>query len=526
MALTSRNCAEQGRSPQWAVLPIDDRHPVLSFHAMAAAEGTRLADVLGALSAATDLAAGVPLDTALRLCVLTTALGRAYGIESEALTDLYYAALLRHLGCTSISHEVAVLGAGDDLKAQANVDGADLTRFAPTEREQAGVWFGLVCDQAASLAGDLGMSPRVQRVLAQLHERYDGAGIVGLRGEDIDLDARVLHVAMLLEVSHRRGGRRRALEEVEQRRGNQLDPRLCDLVAREAAALWPLLETGLLWESYLDAEPDGPRLISDAGLDAVALGFARYTDLKVPCFLGHSPAVAELAVAAGALEGLSASALVDLRRAGWLHDLGLASVPNGILEKDGQLMPAEWDRLRLHAYYTDRILARVPSLAAATQAARAHHERCDASGYPRGVAPHADERAARILATADMYRALTEARPYRPASTPTRAAELLAAEAKEKRLCSRAVDSVIAAAGVRAAPRNDEKSRPDGLTAREVEVLVHVARGLTSKEVATQLAISTRTAQHHLEHIYEKIGVTTRAAAALYAVRNALLDPE
>lgn len=491
-----------------------------------AAVGTRLADVLGALSAATDLAAGVPLDTALRLCVLTTALGRAHGATPEALADLYFAALLRHLGCTSISHEVADLGAGDDLTAQAGIDGTDVSQFEPTERQRAGVLFGLVCDQAESLAADLGMSPGVQRVLAQLHERYDGGGIVGLRGEDIEQNARILHVAMLLEVSHRRGGRQRALEEVAQRRGNQLDPGVCDVVAREAAALWPLLETTLLWDVYLDAEPGAPRLIAGARLDGVALGFARYTDLKVPCFLGHSPAVAELAVAAGVREGLSGEALADLRRAGWLHDLGLASVPNGILEKPGPLTPAEWDRLRLHAYYTDRILARVPSLSAAAQAARAHHERCDASGYPRAVAPHVDERAARILAAADMYRALTEVRPHRPPSTATRAAELLAVEAKEKRLCSRAVDSVIAAAGVRPAPRDSEQSRPDGLTAREIEVLVRVARGLTSKEVATQLAISTRTAQHHLEHIYEKIGVTTRAAAALYAVRHELLDPQ
>lgn len=295
------------------------------------------------------------------------------------------------------------------------------------------------------------------------------------------------------------------------------------MVRREAVALWPLLETTLLWDAYLDAEPGAPQLIEGARLDAVALGFARYTDLKVPCFLGHSPAVAELAVAAGESEGLPAEALADLRRAGWLHDLGLASVPNGILEKPGPLTPAEWDRLRLHAYYTDRILSRVPMLSAATQAARAHHERCDASGYPRGVAPNADERAARILAAADMYRALTEARPHRAALTATRAAELLAVEAKEKRLCSRAVDGVIAAAGLKPAPRSSEKPRPDGLTAREIEVLVQVARGLTSKEVATQLAISTRTAQHHLEHIYEKIGVTTRAAAALYAVRHELL---
>jgi HD-GYP domain-containing protein (c-di-GMP phosphodiesterase class II) len=493
---------------------------------MTVATGTRLADVLGALSAATDLAAGVPLDTALRLCVLTTALGKAYGVEPAALADLYFAGLLRHLGCTSISHEIAVIGGGDDLTAQAGIDGADLNQFEPAQRQRAGVLFGLVCDQAASLACDLGMSPGVQRVLAQLHERFDGGGIVGLRGEDIEPNARILHVAMLLEVSHRRAGRRRSLEEVERQRGRQLDPALCDLVTRVAASLWPLLEATSLWDAYLDAEPGSPCIVAGPQLDAVALGFARYADLKAPCFLGHSTAVSALAVAAGEHEGLSGDALTGVRRAGLLHDLGLASVPNGILEKRGPLTPAEWDRVHLHAYYTDRILARVPALALAAQAARAHHERCDGSGYPRGVAPSVGERGARLLAAADMYCALIEARPHRPASTPTRAAELLALEAREQRLCPKAVDSVSAAAGVKSAPRDPEKASPDGLTAREIEVLAHVARGLTSKEVASLLSISTRTAQHHLEHIYEKIGVTTRAAAALYAVRHELLRPD
>jgi DNA-binding CsgD family transcriptional regulator len=124
-----------------------------------------------------------------------------------------------------------------------------------------------------------------------------------------------------------------------------------------------------------------------------------------------------------------------------------------------------------------------------------------------------------------MYRALTEARPYRAASTAADAVALLAVEAREKRLCPRAVDCVIAAAGMRPASRVKPRL-PGGLTAREAEVLAHVARGLTSKEVAELLSMSTRTAEHHLEHIYEKIGVNTRAAAALYAMRHDLLKSD
>jgi DNA-binding CsgD family transcriptional regulator len=103
---------------------------------------------------------------------------------------------------------------------------------------------------------------------------------------------------------------------------------------------------------------------------------------------------------------------------------------------------------------------------------------------------------------------------------------MLQQEAKSGRLCRRAVESVLVAAG-QASRASDmgavAQSLPSGLTAREAQVLAHIARGLTSKEVATALAISARTVNHHLENIYAKVGVSTRAAAALFAVRNELL---
>jgi HD-GYP domain-containing protein (c-di-GMP phosphodiesterase class II) len=494
---------------------------------MAEILATRLADVLGALSAATDLATGVPMETSLRLCTLATALGAELGLGEDERGDTYYSALLRHLGCTAISHEAASVGGGDDHAHQVRMEDLDRSQLdEPARRHSTEVLLG-VCNQAVSLASDLGMGSGVLRALGQMHERFDGLGVLGLRGEAIDPVARTLHVAMLVEVLHRQGGRDRALDEVRRRRGEQLDPAICDLFLADARAFWPLVESTSVWDSYLEAEPGARHLISEPRLDAVALAFARYTDLKTPALLGHSPAVATLVVAAAAEDGLDPGLIEGLRRAALLHDLGLVSVPNGILEKPGPLTPTEWERVRLHAYYTDRVLGRVPALAWVARVASYHHERCDESGYPRCVAPAVTDRATRLLACADSYRALTEARPYRAAFAPAAAATILRTEAREGRLCPRAVDSVLAAAGERSrssAPPPAEPRLPAGLTPREAEVLVHVARGLTSKEVATVLSISTRTVQHHLEHVYAKAGVSTRAAAALFAVRNDLLS--
>jgi DNA-binding CsgD family transcriptional regulator len=511
---------------------------------MSQAKEARLADLLGALSFATDMAAGVPIEASIRTSVVAAVLARAAGYSEDAVSDAYYAALLRHLGCTSFAHEAAALANGDDhdlLRTFEGVEkesliataartfqlGAESTttaRVASIARVLASPSAGddlatAQCAQAAALAVDLGMSVGVVRALGQIYERFDGRGLTHIEGESIERGARALHIANLVEVTHRQGGRDYAAREVKRRRGKQLEPSLCDGFNAEAARIWSLLEATSVWDDYLAAEPEPKKLVAEERLDDIALAFGRYADLKSPSMLGHSPSVAKIAVNAAKIAGIEASEIVTLNRAALLHDLGSVSVANGVWDKPGPLNAAEWERVRLHAYYTERVLSRVPALSAVAALASTHHERCDASGYPRGAAPAVNARAARILAVADVYCALQEPRPHRSAIAASAAAKLLREEAALGKLCSNAVDCVLAATGE--APR--PKKSPSGLTEREVEVVVHLAQGRTNKETAVLLGISPRTVQHHIEHIYEKIGVTTRAAAALYAVRNDLL---
>jgi HD-GYP domain-containing protein (c-di-GMP phosphodiesterase class II) len=199
------------------------------------------------------------------------------------------------------------------------------------------------------------------------------------------------------------------------------------------------------------------------------------------------------------------------------------SVPNGIWDKAGPLNAAEWERVRLHPYYTERILIRSPLLAPLVETASLHHERLDSSGYYRGVGGASIPRAARILAAADAYQTMTEERPHRPAHSAEEAARLLAAEAQAGRLDREAVECVLAAAGQRGAARL-RGELPASLTEREVEVLSLLARGLSNKEIAARLVVSPRTVQHHVEHIFDKTGIRTRSAAAVFAVVNDLVE--
>jgi len=129
--------------------------------------------------------------------------------------------------------------------------------------------------------------------------------------------------------------------------------------------------------------------------------------------------------------------------------------------------------------------------------------------------------AARILAAADTYSALTEPRPHRAAFAPDQAAEELHREVQVGRLDGEAAGAVLAAAGHRVRPLRHEW--PSGLSEREVEVLRLIARGRSNKEMARELVISEKTVGHHIQHIYTKIDVSTRAGATLFAMQHDLL---
>jgi putative nucleotidyltransferase with HDIG domain len=253
----------------------------------------------------------------------------------------------------------------------------------------------------------------------------------------------------------------------------------------------------------------------------VCRAFGDAVDLKSPFHHGHSAGVASLAEGAARSLGLSDGDTASLRRAALLHDIGRAAVPNGVWERPGPLTSGDWERVRLHAYHSERIVSRCGPLASVAPLAGMHHERLDGSGYHRGSAASAIPLAARVLAAADAFQAMTQERAHRPAHSPDAAARELAAQGRAGVLDPDAVSAVLSAAGqAAAAPR---APRPADLTERQVEVLRLVARGLSNPEIARSLVISRRTAERHVQDIYSKIGVSSRAGAALFAMEHDLL---
>ena len=259
--------------------------------------------------------------------------------------------------------------------------------------------------------------------------------------------------------------------------------------------------------------------LTDAEFGTALEAIADFADVKSPCTIGHSRGVADLAGEAARILGLGGQDVTLVRRAGLVHDLGRLGVPNTIWDKPGKLNHAEAERVRLHPYLTERMLASSPALAPLAAIAVQHHERLDGSGYPRGLSGGAVGPEGRVLAAADFYHARTEPRPHRPASPADEAAAQLRAEARAG-WTGDAVAAVLSAAGHRASRR---PARPAGLTGREVEVLRLLARGLSNEEIGERLGISRKTASHHVEHIYTKTGTANRALASLFAANHGLI---
>jgi HD-GYP domain-containing protein (c-di-GMP phosphodiesterase class II) len=504
----------------------------------------RLLEVLAALSLATDLGSGFAPEKGLRTCVAAVAIARQAGLDDDDTRVVLQTSLLRALGCTAFASENA-WHFGDDLAFQRDLHTLDPSD--PASFDQFGSWAGEVrgaelrahflaiaatvgpqagqasCEASRDLGTRLGLRSEAIAALDQVAERWDGRGFPGVaQGEALTLAARILHVAEQAVLAHHAGGPAATVGLLERRGGGQLDPALVAMVLASPEELLAALAVGDPLAAALEAEPAPRAMLPIDALDRMSEAFADLADLKSRFTLGHSRGVARLADRAAVLSGLDDEARARLRRAALLHDVGRTSVSTAVWERPGPLSPGETDQVRLHPFWSERVLARAPALAPLAPLAGIHHERLDGSGYHRGAAGPALSREARLLAAADVMHALREPRPHRAGCDLAHASVTLEQEARTGRLDPGAVGAVIEAAGARASRR----AWPVDLTDREVEVLRLTARGLSNKEIADRLVVSARTVQHHLAHVYDKTGRRTRAGAALFAMEHGLVEPD
>src|SRR5499427_6341648 len=487
----------------------------------------RLAELVAALSLGIDLGFGQPMEHVLRQCLIALRLAERVGLDEESRAAVYYAALLINVGCHSDAHEQAKWF-GDDIAMKSNkydpsaqvgtlrgaVSGLRLLGAGrpPLHRFRLGLEFvvsgwrevdGMIASHAKlarGLAEQLGLPPRVTAAVGAAYESWDGRGWPGaLAGAEIPIAARIASLAEYAEVAHRVGGLPGVAAYAQPRAGKQFDPALSKLLCEQGQTIFEGLDSVRAWDSVVAQEPALAVQLGEREFDAALLALAEAT---------------------GNALGMPATEVRTLRRACLVLGFGRLGISNSILDKPGPLGAGEWERVRMQPYYTDRMLRQAAALAPLATIVAQFRERMDGSGYPRGLSGGAISRPGRILAVVDVYQALREPRPHRPAASAEEAAHLTRLEARAGRLDADVVEAVLSTAGHESRRRFD---RPAGLTAREVDVLRLLARGSSTKEIADELGMAPKTAGNHIEHIYSKIGAKNRVAASLFAVERGLL---
>ena len=452
-------------------------HPVTDPHLTGTNSGLSQAEVLGALSYALDLTEGQPAGHSLRACWIAYELGQTIGLPRAELRELYYAVLLKDLGCSSNAARVAELFAGNDralkhdfklIGPAAEDFGAFIIAAAGAQATQQEGGRGAIvdnllsnagpiltelidtrCTRGADIARRLRFSEGVAAAVAGLDEHWDGSGLPrGTAGDAIPLVSRIALLAQVADVFFMAAGPEAARREIERRSGGWIDPGLSRIFLALSAApeFWnPLVAPDLAVQlAALDLVHERVTVDEDY-LDDIAAAFGQVIDAKSPFTGGHSERVGTIADAVAAQLGLGEAERRALRRSAMLHDVGKLGVSSRILEKPGALDEGEWVEMRGHAALTGDILSRVAAFSAMAMIAGSHHERLDGKGYPLGLDATMIALETRIITVADIFDALTADRPYRAAMPVSRALDIMAGDVGTA-IDARCVDALKAVA--------------------------------------------------------------------------------
>ena len=444
----------------------------------ASAGNISLSDIVSALSFALDLTEGAMPGHSIRTCLLGMRIAEALGLSSDEKSDLYYALLLKDVGCSSNAAHLTEMLGGDDLKTRRAIRLDDWTRTSWKSLRSA--WSGMLpnssplakfrrlvgivthrdihhqqmiavrADRGAKIAIKIGLSDQTAQAIQHLDEHWNGCGYPGkLRGNDIPLASRIANIAQNLDVFYTEQGVHAAIAILRKRSGRWFDPSLVKLVdaLHLEGNLWSCLGAGEDRDKVLALDPGlrDPALSDDAGparhlggrakaiqIDRVCEAFADVVDAKSSYTYEHSLGVTRAAGMIAQQLGLPPDRQQLVYRSALLHDIGKLRIPNSILDKPGKLDAGEWQVVREHPLLTQRILERIAKFDIIARTASQHHERLDGSGYPHGL--HADQLSleARLIAVADVYGALSEDRPYRPALATEEIFSIMSKDVPEK----------------------------------------------------------------------------------------------
>jgi HD-GYP domain-containing protein (c-di-GMP phosphodiesterase class II) len=414
-----------------------------------------LSQLIGALSHALDITEGQPKGHCVRCCWIGMHIGQAIGLGERERWELYYALLLKDLGCSSNAARICELYLTDDLafKRDFKTVGDRLPQMLRFVFSHTGLSAGMSqrlgavvnimrngpqiaqeliqtrCQRGADIARQLRFPEAVAEGVHSLDEHWNGQGKPQqLAGTAIPLYARIALLAQVIDVFRTADSAQAALDEVRARAGQWFDPALVaafETVAQHGA-FWAMLDSAEIDGAVQALEPGAFQLpLDDDYLDDIAAAFGQVVDSKSPFTSGHSERVALYVDRIAGMMGLSDPRRRWLKRGALLHDVGKLGVSNAVLDKPGKLDNDEWAAVRAHALHTEAILSRIGAFGELARVAAAHHEKLDGSGYPRGLKADEISLETRIITTADIFDAISADRPYRGAVPISRTLEMM-----------------------------------------------------------------------------------------------------
>jgi HD-GYP domain-containing protein (c-di-GMP phosphodiesterase class II) len=423
-----------------------------------------MSDLISALSYALDLTEGQPMGHAVKSCLLGMRLAAILHLPVEQQSDLYYALLLKDAGCSSNAARMFEIFGGDERQAKREVKTTDWTRvtfegleylmrnvmpgksrlervfaianIAAHREKQTGELMAARCNRGARIAQKIGFAEATTSAIYYLDEHWNGKGFPeGRKGEEIPLFSRILNLCQTLEVFVSLNGPHDAFQVIRDRSGSWFDPELVSAAAQleKDKELWNNFDDDKVRDLVIALEPLGVFLYADdTKLDNVCDAFSDIIDVKSPYTHAHSHGVTDAAVFISQKLGFPEREVMQVRRAALLHDIGKLSVPNSILDKPGKLSAREWEVVRLHPYYTQRILERISGFQHLAFLASTHHEKLDGSGYYRNLRASQLPKESRAIAVADIFDALSAKRPYRDAMPLEKVFKIMSEEVPHK----------------------------------------------------------------------------------------------
>jgi HD-GYP domain-containing protein (c-di-GMP phosphodiesterase class II)/DNA-binding CsgD family transcriptional regulator len=470
---------------------------------------------------------GQPIDHSPRTALLASRLATKLGYGLDVASSAGTLGLLRWAGCTANAQGFAELF-GDDIACRAAFIEGRNPLVGKGELPGPLDFYlrplaAAHCEATVEIARQLGLSRDVGAGALDLLEHWNGSGIpAGKSYENVNLLAQIVALASDLEILSRIFGLGKALQLIEGRGGTHYDPALAR-VAQKHAPIWlaELSQVDVWTEAAFNAEK--AVIGSESDQEGLIRLLADYADLKVPRHFQVSRKASEMAAFVASMLGMRSESALRIKRAALLHGLGRVAVPNATLEREGLLTEADNEYTRLIPYWTERILKRAPDFESEAALAAQAFERLDGTGFPKGLRGRSLSEEARVLQSCVFVATTWHEQNCRGANDLDAIKGRIKAEVTAGRLGQLHTDAALAACGMRRAPAHPQTTALH-LTDREREVLVHLARGLTNKEIARVLSISPSTAGTHVENLYRKLEVSTRAAAALAALRLDLVD--